>query len=709
MSIHKFLIRRFLLALLLVFPFLAFAGEEEYPYIPMLIEVSDENVDLAIADLEAQGVVIFNHRENILLACVPNQSTRRVRSMRGIDRVEISLPRIPLMNDAIKLQNADFIGKGTNLPIPYDGSGVVVGLCDNGFDAAHIQMLSDDGKTLRVKRMTVYDDYNALKYDYTTPEEILARRTDSADVWHATHVAGIMAGGGPQNDYRGLAPGADVVFSGSKLTDTAILAGCEDILEYARSVGKPCVINLSLGYFAGPRDGNSLFCRYLDMIAREAVVCVSTGNAGNSSNFLSYIVPPDQPEVRFRITGTDWIHYDIYGETQVWSSDSRPLSMSFGFYHNPADVVEIIPDFSLADHASWSVSSDPESPDYNAVFAGHFSGIIRADIGVDPRSDRFFVKFEYDCHTTEDSPEGLAAGKHWAKWNMYVGLKGEQGARIDASADGGESQLASFPGFPALGSELSVSDLCTGKYVIPVGMYNVRPSYVNLLGETVNYRTNAEPGDVSVFSSYSTLVDGRILPLTSAPGDIIISGASGATVDAGILDAGSLADMLDYDGKTCYWGAQGGTSMSCPYVAGAIATWLQADPELSVEQVIDIVRNTNAEPVKNAGDPRWGLGVFSPYQGILEVVKQVSLGYVSIDDAKARVSFSGGRGTVLNPEGQEVQISVTDLSGRTLLRQSRSEDLIVLDLSGLGSCGMVLVSVSSRTIPAVTAKVILGR
>ena len=76
---------------------------------------------------------------------------------------------------------------------------------------------------------------------------------------------------------------------------------------------------------------------------------------------------------------------------------------------------------------------------------------------------------------------------------------------------------------------------------------------------------------------------------------------------------------------------------------------------------------------------------------------------------RSRVSFSGGRGTVLNPEGQEVQISVTDLSGRTLLRQSRSEDLIVLDLSGLGSCGMVLVSVSSRTIPAVTAKVILGR
>ena len=41
-----------------------------------------------------------------------------------------------------------------------------------------------------------------------------------------------------------------------------------------------------------------------------------------------------------------------------------------------------------------------------------------------------------------------------------------------------------------------------------------------------------------------------------------------------------------------YWGAMSGTSMATPTVAGIIALWLQANPNLSVAEVKDIMYHT---------------------------------------------------------------------------------------------------------------------
>ncbi len=49
----------------------------------------------------------------------------------------------------------------------------------------------------------------------------------------------------------------------------SITDGIKYIYDYAESVGKPCVINMSLGYHIGPHDGTSTFDRICDELQGE--------------------------------------------------------------------------------------------------------------------------------------------------------------------------------------------------------------------------------------------------------------------------------------------------------------------------------------------------------------------------------------------------------------------------------------------------------
>ena len=69
-----------------------------------------------------------------------------------------------------------------------------------------------------------------------------------------------------------------------------------------------------------------------------------------------------------------------------------------------------------------------------------------------------------------------------------------------------------------------------------------------------------------------------------------------------------------------------GTSMAAPHVAGSIALWLEAYPELTYSECIDIVKRTAIRddaydrlPATHIG--QGGLGKFDAYGGLKEVLK----------------------------------------------------------------------------------------
>ena len=85
------------------------------------------------------------------------------------------------------------------------------------------------------------------------------------------HTAGIAAGGGYTTPYMGVAPESDIVLVGTNLYTKGILDGIAFIIDYAKSVNKPCVINLSLGSKLGPKDGTSSEDIMIDKIVRAHV------------------------------------------------------------------------------------------------------------------------------------------------------------------------------------------------------------------------------------------------------------------------------------------------------------------------------------------------------------------------------------------------------------------------------------------------------
>ncbi|PKO06549.1 MAG: peptidase S8 [Chloroflexi bacterium HGW-Chloroflexi-3] len=109
-------------------------------------------------------------------------------------------------------------------------------------------------------------------------------------------------------------------------------------------------------------------------------------------------------------------------------------------------------------------------------------------------------------------------------------------------------------------------------------------------------------GLISSFSSYGLAPDLTLKPDIGAPGGNIYSTYP--------LEKGGYATL-------------GGTSMSSPHVAGAVALLLQAKPKLKAYEVRDILQNS--------ADPKlWSL---APGYGLLDHVHRQGAGMLDIDDA----------------------------------------------------------------------------
>ena len=212
----------------------------------------------------------------------------------------------PALSNARSVMGIDAIHNGQYLPHGYDGTGVVVGIIDIGFEYGHPAFYSADGATYRVKRVW---DQNATSgtapagYSYgrelTTQSTILAARYSQTDETHGTHVAGIAAGCGGSTTqtaaYRGMAPGADIVLVATTMNNSGVLDGINYIRSYAASQQKPCVINMSIGSHVGPHDGTSAFDRacdeYLTSRPDSLILVGAAGNEGLDNLHVSKLFP----------------------------------------------------------------------------------------------------------------------------------------------------------------------------------------------------------------------------------------------------------------------------------------------------------------------------------------------------------------------------------------------------------------------------------
>ena len=562
----------------------------------------------------------------------------------------------PLLDKARADLGVDYIHQGINLPQGYDGSGVVVGVIDIGFHYGHPSFYDSTGSSLRIKRVWQQNDNNGTAPDsftygteLTTTAEILAAVTDMAEEGHGSHVAGIAAGcGAPDGTgcrYHGMAPAADIVMVSSTMDEPGIMDGIRYIHRYARSVGKPCVINMSLGSLEGPHDGLSpyevMLNEYLSGVD-SLVIVVSAANSGGSKNHLHHLFSPT--DTVMRTYGNIGRTSNFMSNTDCWGRMGDQFSLSVALYdktNNQYTFVTETPIISSTIDSSYQFSLvSPRDSVYQCNIAVSSNNPlnhrpnIRINIlkgGVYRGTDVFALTIRSD-----------SADVHL--WSDFMNFSSNGNTLF---SDGDDEYT--------IGGAGGNSDA-----VISVGSYATRTVTVSASGEVTNLAW-MEEGDLSNFSSRGPTWDGRVKPDICAPGQLIVSVFSTPFIP--YYNSTMLFDSTLWNGETYYYCLMQGTSMSSPAMAGIVALWLQHNASLNVDSVRTLLHSTGLTdrftgPLPATGSNLWGWGKVNAFAGLPE--PSVPMHYVNVDVDNIDHGMVTGRGRV--PEGTHV-ISATAFNG----------------------------------------------
>lgn len=688
---------------------LGVGGDEYEPspdaaYIPAII-CYDSEADLEV--LREQGVIVLRTRGGMALTYIPSQEVLNIQRSSFISSMSLGTYNHVALDTAITYFDARLLHEAAPARPAYTGQGVVVGICDIGFDPLHPTFGVPD--ETRVARVVQYMEQEGGRLVLDGETEYEEWGTDNIEEWHGTHVAGILTGDGAGTPYIGLAPDATLVATVSQLSDVGLLAGVEDVLEYARLNDKPAVVNLSMGNYLGPHDGTSLFSQYMALLGEEGIICMSSGNEGDSSNTLSVTFGSGLKSAAWRINNMTWSNFEMYGMTDIWSADERPVCLRLGVCDGDDSkrIVAWSPDFILHDGEIRSILSGEGEL---SAFGPYFEGAFMLTGGVDPRNNRYNVAVTFDF----DSPEPSTRGA-WARYTLVMEISplSETSQHVDVFADGQYSWLRELPGNPVPGSSFSISDLCTGANVLSIGMYNNRTFAPSLgVGEVP---TGYTAGEVCRHSGYGTLLDGTVLPHTIAPGEPLVSSLSGpwAACHPDHL-TGYAAALTDFTGRPAYWIAEGGTSMSSPYTAGVIACWLEANPDLDIAAVKDIIALTNypASVISpfvsdnnsssntsfstegyESVNPRQGQGWLDPVAGLLEAMRRSDSGSVADVSSTIHITADRDKLTITNATSANIEITFADMQGRVMLQRSVAPGIFTLPTASLPS-GLYIVVAS---------------
>lgn len=645
------------------------------PYLPALLMIDDE---ATVDQLTAEGVIFYRQRDNIYLTAIPIDIVESVNENSGVISAEVCGAASANLNKAREMGRADVTDISAASPaFLYDGSGVVAGFSDIGFDNHHIAFRD---------KVAGIVHYNIARNEIsraTTPVEISAWNMPVEDgqtgdlLSHATHVANIFAGNSSLNEYYGVARGSEIFATTSELSDVAILLGVEDVIDYAKSVGRPAVVNLSLSSTTGPHDGTDLRCRYLAACARDAAICISAGNEGARNISVRYSFPNAescQQSVNLN-TFNGWNGKNINGYVDLWCSSATPVKFRFEVYD--------INTYTNVYASEWLTSSGQltlNSED-NPEWGKFLTGVITARASVSPLNNRYNITVYADTEFTE-----VASAGNWSRYyNVLTVAPADESSDNSTTATYPQSvdvftdatlYLSVNPGSVAPGSTMSINDMATADGVIAVGACSSRNEAPTLAGTTQTW--NFEVNNVASFSSYSDAEGIAQLPHFCAPGNYVVSAIS--TLYADELNDNQITTMATADGRNNYWAPMCGTSMASPFAAGVMALWLQANPKLTSAELIDIARQTARRDFADISNPRWGAGCIDAAAGLKYILKNSGVELPVLDAPLPLIEITGRRINITNPHHDDAAALYNISGARISLDSELAPGVYILDI-----------------------------
>ena len=483
-----------------------------------------------------------------------------------------------MMDNARENLGIDQIHAGMHLPQGYDGSGVVVGIIDEGFEYCHPTFYDATGTTLRVKRVWNHSDstgtapagYN-YGSEYTTLSQMMAARTDDTSATHGSHVASIAAGcGAPSGDganYKGIAKGADIVLVPAIMDDSHVLDAIQYIYSYAQSVNKPCVINMSFGSMLGPHDGTSYEDRFLSsFIAQHPDSIVLVASAGNS--------------------GSNPVHL----EKQFSAEDTLLTTrLVYDFLQNKNGIVDVWGDKNYSIALTLVSATTNQQVDFTGFFTTGIDTSFVVNLlsnGNDTVTCEFYLSQIDSINHRYNAT--VKFGTIPSYYQLILTVRCDTTATIHAWCNRiSFNETSLVEGTVSGDSHYTIAGYGTNSdAVVSVGSYATRLGYTTYEGSYHSGSSAQEMGDISYFSSLGPTFDGRVKPDITAPGSMIVAACNRFDLTE------VLYDTIEWNGQIEQYTAMQGTSMSSPMVTGIVALWMQHNPSLGTDSVRAILHGT---------------------------------------------------------------------------------------------------------------------
>lgn len=571
--------------------------------------------------------------------------------------IDIGSKGHPTLDEARAEMGIDNIYNGIDLPQGYDGTGVVVGIIDIGFEYCHPAFYDSTGTIHRVKRVW---DQNASSgtppagfgygCEMTTTEEMMAAQCSHFNQSHGSHVTGIAAGCGGNTDstrrFRGMAPAADIVMVATTMQNTGVIDGINYICNYAASQNKPCVINMSLGDHVGPHDGTSSFDRSVDAICSahpEGFVLV--GSAGNEGyEFLPIHISKQFSGLDSTLCTFIYL-YDTDSYIDFWGTPNVPFKAALALFDTATG--------NYIETSGFYYSAD-EMEVNDTLLDGQITLEVACEMNPFNQRQRIFTTIHYGDYL-------------YAPYLLCLVVQCDTEATVHGWLTNGAFVHYGFSMAQAGDAEYTVGEIGgTSHSIVTVGAYTTRTEWEDINGNSYsNYETY---GDIAYFSSHGPTLDGRTKPDITAPGQCVYAPFNSYD-DSNVNSIGCLTST-QFNGSTHYYGSMSGTSMSAPMVTGIVALWLQAHPNYGYDSVITLVHSTARTDeftgdIPATGSNLWGWGKINPYGAL----SSDHTGIETFETADYKMAVDGRRIIIDAPEGESVLI--VDVLGRVLVTQKK--------------------------------------
>lgn len=626
--------------------------------------------------------------ESTVVVTIPVKFIPTLSELDEVVYVYASQTYVPLMSKVRDEIGVTKVLNGDGLDSPLSAAkDVIVGVIDQGFEFDHI----------------AFKD-RVVKYGLTPSSGSLTsnmpEKDPTDDNGHATHVTNIAAGSKVDGyDCHGVAYEAGLILIPSSFENAVILKQAKAIKNYANKEDKPWVLNMSFGGVLGPHDGSTAYDKDMSKLCGEGGIMVAAmGNERGDKLHAKRTFASDNEKIYLNPRP------DLYDQnrmifSQVWSESTKgnmDLKVKVAIAYNNKLYYPTQEQLNRA-QCQFVNSIDYESQRQCATFAGSLVPLLQ-QLQLSPSRPSYFL---WEVSGKKDESFHVWMDNRW-----YGSLEACSTAGITAAA--GDDDYLVGQGAASIPRAIAVAS------------YNIRDSYLTLNGTTHNFPVDylGVTNGMSAFSSKGPSLSKDVKPAVAAPGGAIISAYSKNSSNFSKTDD-ALTKKLTVGGKDYYYGVMSGTSMASPVVTGVVALWLQANPKLTPEQIMDILKKTSRRDSHtgtadaNGWNASAGYGKIDAYAGLKEALRLANeTGINEVLNTEEPVSLMKSDNVwkvLFNNDESFANVRVYSINGKVVYNASlesprRGEEHIV-DLTGFEP-GMYVFHVDTK-LGSVTRKLLV--